>query len=477
MYITINYDLLISFKQKSGDINFNKNLKNTLAMLDQSFSAKNFSKIYEDENRKGVDLASRFIPPVQLINSQLKVLREKLKKRNRLNKDEKAEVRLGIQQLEANKEINLALYFEELEFKVLENSKLGYLINLEKNTSLTSKPLYLIKKNDDVSYFIIKIIQRNIRKLYKVKQSDRHHIVSQLSTLLDNDFPKHLIRTDIKEFYESINHQRLFELIDHENLLSFNSKQYIKSIIQNYTSLSLSDRGVPRGVGISAYLSELFMREFDRKIKFDSDITYYARYVDDISIIYAPSPNLDLRVKRQQITKIAKSFDLKINSLKTKVFDQTKEKFKFDYLGYEFCYENKKLFLDLSSRKFQKYKLRIDKCFESYFSTPSNKQTLAGNLLKARIKFLTSNTKLVGNKNGTLIGVYFSNKLIKPNQSSSKKEKILQLDSYLQKRITELNSGKIKNELKPLKFKEGFDKKRFYKFSTQDIKKIVRIWG
>ena len=46
--------------------------------------------------------------------------------------------------------------------------------------------------------------------------------------------------------------------------------------------------GVPRGIGISAYLSELFMRNVDNQIQELDDLIYYARYVDDIIAIFVP---------------------------------------------------------------------------------------------------------------------------------------------------------------------------------------------
>ncbi|MFZ3088706.1 MAG: antiviral reverse transcriptase Drt3a [Methylotenera sp.] len=443
-------------------------------MLDQSLSAENFVKIFEDENRKGNDLASRFIPTVKEINNQIRNERNKLiKKKSGLSKPDKDVVRAKITELKKDKDTELNLYFEKLASEATLNTKENYKINLEKNTSIASKPVYLIKKDDAVSYFIIKQLQRNIRKLYKVKQSDRHQIVSQLSILLNNKFPKHLIRTDIQEFYETIPHDKLLEIIDHENLLSFTSKQYIKSILNEYRVLSASDKGLPRGVGVSAYLAELYMRDFDRKINCDDEVIYYARYVDDIVVLYAPKPDSNMSVKRAQIAKVAVENGLVINREKTKVFPQIKDKFKFDYLGYEFNFDSKNsknIFLDMSQRKLEKYKNRIDRSFESYINATSKREKLARKTLISRIEFLTSNTKLYGNKNGTLIGIYFSNRLI--NIATH----LIELDKHLITKVSQLNSLLIQAKFENLSFKKGFDNKTFHKYSTQAIQKIVKVW-
>lgn len=439
-------------------------------MLDQSFSAENFAKIFEDENRKGNDLASKFIPAVKEINNHIRNERNKLiNKKSGLSKLDKEVVRAKIKELQKNKDAELNLFLEKLALTTSLNAKENYKINLEKSDSIASKPVYLIKKDDAVSYFIIKQLQRNIRKLYKVKQSDRHQIVSQLSILLDNKFPKHLIRTDIQEFYESIPHDKLLAIIDHENLLSFTSKQYIKSILSEYKALSASDKGLPRGVGVSAYLAELYMRDFDRKVKADDEVIFYARYVDDIVVLYAPKPDSNMSLKRNQISKEAMTNGLAINKAKTKVFSQLEDKFKFDYLGYEFKFENENLFLDMSQNKLEKYKNRIDKSFEHYLNTESKREKSARKILISRAEFLTSNTKLYGNKNGTLIGIYFSNKLI------NKVERLIQLDKYLTAKIKKLKSPTLQAKLNGLSFKTRFEDKTFHKYSTQSIEKIVKV--
>ena len=335
----------------------------------------------------------------------------------------------------------------------------------------------MIKKDDAIGYFINKQLQKNIRKLYKVKQSDRHQIVSQLSILLNNKFPKHLIRTDIQEFYESIPHDKLLEIIDHENLLSFASKQYIKSILNEYKALSASNKGLPRGVGVSAYLAELYMRDFDRKVKEDDEVIFYARYVDDIVVLYAPKPDSNMSVKRTKVAKEAVANGLVINKVKTKVFSKLKDKFKFDYLGYEFKFDSKNIFLDMSQSKLEKYKNRIDKSFEHYLNTESKREKPARKTLISRAEFLTSNTKLYGNKNGTLIGIYFSNKLINPIKSIKKVERLIELDRYLTSKISKLKSPTLQAKLNGFSFKRGFDDKTFHRYNTQAIEKIVMVWS
>jgi hypothetical protein len=64
----------------------------------------------------------------------------------------------------------------------------------------------------------------------------------------------------------------------------------ISQILEDYnskkdTATIKHEKGVPRGVGISSYLSELYMENIDNEIRNLQDVIYYARYVDDIFII------------------------------------------------------------------------------------------------------------------------------------------------------------------------------------------------
>jgi len=54
-------------------------------MLDQMFTAENFRRIYDTENRKGVDLATRFFPTLEPLTH---ALRDKVKEIRDLRKVE-----------------------------------------------------------------------------------------------------------------------------------------------------------------------------------------------------------------------------------------------------------------------------------------------------------------------------------------------------------------------------------------------------
>ena len=56
---------------------------------------------------------------------------------------------------------------------------------------------------------ILRKLNDNIKRIYKEEQANRRLIISQLKVLLEESCPKWIIRSDIKSFYESINHNRI----------------------------------------------------------------------------------------------------------------------------------------------------------------------------------------------------------------------------------------------------------------------------
>ncbi|MDR2651642.1 MAG: RNA-directed DNA polymerase [Prevotellaceae bacterium] len=137
-------------------------------------------------------------------------------------------------------------------------------------TELFSNKLILRKLND------------NIKRIYKDEQANRKIIISQIKVLLDETCPYWVIKTDIKSFYESIDRERLLKKFQDDSMLSYYSmfllhKLFVNTVVDTTT-------GVLRGMNISATLSEIYLRKFDKWIRNCSGVYYYARFVDDIVI-------------------------------------------------------------------------------------------------------------------------------------------------------------------------------------------------
>ncbi|MBE7633542.1 hypothetical protein F7642_04255 [Tenacibaculum finnmarkense genomovar ulcerans] len=463
-------------------------------MLDQSFSSTNFNKLFLKENRKGNFDKSHL--NTEYFNKQEEfknVLREKreLKKNKTLSSEKLDEFAERLENINNEKEEIRLSVFEEYSDKI-NNQDDPFQFKIEYNPV---KEVYTVGK-DPASYYAVKQLQQNINKTFKVIQADRNKIIKQIFNIASDGFPKIIIKTDIKSFYESIPQERLFKKIENNTLLSPFSKKLIKRLFYEFedkkdkTKIPLK-KGIPRGIGISAYLSELYMRDIDNEIKELEDVIYYARYVDDIIVIVCPKTVSKKRDYLNEIKAIVSKNLLELKDgtdgkeTKTKIIDLPKKgnySKCFNYLQYSFNLKNiesddKKysfqLILEISDNKIERYNNKLKKSVEDYNKNAKYNERESRKILTDRLKFLTGNFHLNNNKKNIKSGVYYSNQMLKLNTKSFKS-----LDALNKKRCLALNNlvpppkigiDKIKLKLFLLKkycFKKGFEnkEKHFYTF-------------
>lgn len=432
-------------------------------MLDQSFSLKSFREIFDIENRKGNNIEKRF--KNDFSESKKKVIKLiKINDKIREEKDLDKKKNLYVQRKAIKKERNEII---EQKLEEISNQINQHCIKILNGKDYGGQSY---KLEDNVcNFFISKKIQKNIRETYKVRQSSRYAILSQLINLLEDNCPKYVIRTDIKNFYESIPQKILLEKINNDYLLSIKTKKFINQILESYNGLTgQTDTdtaiGVPRGIGISAYLSELFMRNVDNQIQELDDIIYYARYVDDIIAIFVPQSKREKNFNyKKKIEEIVEKEKLFINEEKTKEYNlldslssNNLKNNSINYLGYEIGSNKKQLVIELSKNKIDKYFKRIKLSFENFSEKKHHNRKKAFKLLSARIKYLTSNTKLRNNKDKVFVGIYYSNPFLNSDKSLKK------LQDELEENInqTEL-TDKQKQKIKAYSFIDGFKKRTF----------------
>lgn len=498
-------------------------------MLDQSFSYENFRILLDVENRKGryledkvffdLDIFKKSREVSDLIIVKNKEIREESYKVKSIHKIEDRDYTL-LDKLNSEKDElkkTREKFLEDILIKIARKTDVeDYELKIKKGQIKWGSQLYEIEHNPE-NYFVTKQLQRNIFKTFKVKQASRKVIIDQLRLLLDDGFPKIIIRTDINKFYESIPHKELLAKIEENSLLSFPSKKMINKVLNQYWKILVADGkklvtdervGIPRGIGFSAYLSELYLRGFDNKIKSLPNVTYYTRYVDDIIIIITPKHRKEIRSVlsyRNEIKKILlSSTRLEINTSKTKVIDITTENserkksitYNLTYLGYRFkiFYSKKtvaecgsirtfisknKLQIFMSDDKLKRYKDKIDATFSDYYASIAKYSTEINpseRMLAKRIKFLTNNHQLFRRKSNVFIGIYFSNEFLSKPYSD-----LLALDTYIKDKISTLptsTNSKLLEKLNKLSFQKGFETKSIVRFNTDSFKngKMVQIW-
>lgn len=466
--------------------------------MDQSFSVKNFIEIFYSENRKGNYIENRFrqykikgttpFSEVCSVSERIKKASDSIKEANKKNPD--CNNSIHQKYLERLKECWKALKKEKYE-KIQEClGEVTDAVNEESfpiriiETDLSddpAKPIYTTERKDAAVFFALKQVQKNIERAFTIKPADRYEIVHQLKNAISDRLPKCIIRTDIKDFFESIPHEQLLGKINKNPIINLRTKKILQDILQQYRKKVDRETGIPRGVSISSYLCELYMRDIDRDIRNLPNIIYYARYVDDIIAIFASNkPDKQCDSYHADITKRIEQEGLSINEEKTeKIAYPTalNNPSNFLFLGYQFSFdENHRLQIGITNKRINKYQDRISASIQQYNARFKYEAQRAQCLLLKRLKYLTGNTRLVNAKKNIMVGIYFSNALVNNHDF------LYELDDYLAEAIKEIkrydypNRIKLKSKIGKLSFKKGFHEKIFYRFSAKELEEILAIY-
>ncbi|MBU2933298.1 MULTISPECIES: antiviral reverse transcriptase Drt3a [Pseudomonadati] len=363
-----------------------------------------------------------------------------------------------------------------------------------KTKKVKGKPVYFLDQLH--KELVLRKATENIQRTYKKKQSDRDIIVKQISSLVKEGIAYKLYKLDIMSFYESINRDYLLDKIDSEPSINYRTKLLVDNFVTQFNKSG--NTGLPRGMSISATLSEIFLSDFDSYIKSHEHVFYYARFVDDIIIITSSKEGKGFENEiKQQLPK-----GLKLNSTKSKkkVISlntakkedsykvKKKVRYQFEYLGYHFsilpppiknnphCFRG--LNIDIAESKQKKIKTRIIKSFVYYYKFGDF------NLLLDRIKLLTSNFSLLDKKKNIQVmsGLYYNYKRIDIDSSESIRalDKTLKYYTHTNPKICKgINHSltKIqKRKLASYSFELGFrNRKRVY-FTPTRQSKLQRTW-
>ncbi|MCP2088891.1 UNVERIFIED_ORG: hypothetical protein J2Y81_004978 [Paraburkholderia sediminicola] len=266
---------------------------------------------------------------------------------------------------------------------------------------------------------VLRRLNNIMRRTYRIKQSDRNDVVRQSIKLLTEPAEKYVVKLDIKGFYESIDRTKLLKQLDEDQLLSDRTRWLLRA---TFDTLSTAvPFGLPRGISVSATLSEILMRRIDQKIRQIEGVYFAARYVDDLLLfcISDPAPIV------QKVGALLPS-GMTLNGEKTKVvfigcccthgcvhtpaacpcaakcscIPDPLQRREISYLGYRASFNNvpssnekkngMKVDVGLSKTKANRYKTRIVSAFLSHAKTPDF------DLLHQRIRFLCENSRLTG---------------------------------------------------------------------------------
>jgi hypothetical protein len=341
------------------------------------------------------------------------------------------------------------------------------LSSFEKRT-VKRKPVFVPANMEDA--FAIKLLDRFIRRIYKVRQSDRNRIVRQLKTLLKDSGNYHVLRLDIKECYETIQFKNLINKFEGKLILA---PECIKLLNGIYSDLQNNHKmhGLPRGLSISPTLAELYLERLDKKIASHPDVIYSARYVDDIIIL---TPEGKERGVETDVEAYMNEMGLTLNRHRDKYATVSSRSAKFDYLGYAIKVEPKnnepnKVTLKISRSKLKKLKYRIAISFSDH------KKQNNISLLKRRLEYLSMLKSVRKGKNGNLLAGLAHNYQYVTDEFECLKP----LDGFLCHQLSNPRFGLNQQEqdiIKKVSIYGNTRKRNVGKFSKSQTVQIMRVW-
>lgn len=131
---------------------------------------------------------------------------------------------------------------------------------------------------------------------------------------------------DIKDFFPSINHNRLIEKLYYE--INLNHKKQVSKIncAKIVESCSISNKGLAVGLIPSPFLANVYLKDFDnilygRLRELELDNILYTRYADDLTISYKACKPLKIKEIEEIVCETLLKFGLKINYKKSRIID------------------------------------------------------------------------------------------------------------------------------------------------------------
>jgi hypothetical protein len=165
-----------------------------------------------------------------------------------------------------------------------------------------------------------------------------------------------VFRTDVKSYYESINHEILLDNLSvyiKDKIVLNLLTQYLKRSVESGGLFKDIKQGISSGCPLSPLISSFYLYELDKEME-DKHV-FYRRYMDDI-IVLSPT-RWKLRKAIKTVNQHFEKLKLKQHPDKTTIGRITND---FDFLGYQFGQEK----ITVSIRTIQNHIRRITQLYE-----------------------------------------------------------------------------------------------------------------
>lgn len=177
----------------------------------------------------------------------------------------------------------------------------------------------------------------------------------------NNTLPCHVLKVDIKKYFETVNHNILLSIIK-KKIKDKKVIWLVKKIINNRVggeSTSNYKKSMPLGNLTSQFFANIYLNELDQYIKHNLKTKYYIRYVDDFVIVHSDKSILEnLKSEINQFLK--QVLDIELHPDKSKIILIGN---RLTFLGFRMFYHHK--LLKKSNLRNMKAKFKfLEKCYE-----------------------------------------------------------------------------------------------------------------
>lgn len=336
----------------------------------------------------------------------------------------------------------------------------------------------------------LRCLNRIIRQTTGLVPSDRDIIVRRLQTIMSEGVPHRVYKYDIRSFFESIDTGSLFQELANVSHIPRSAILVLENYLRELASRNIA--GLPRGIQLSATLSEFALKEFDLHLSKLPAVYYHARYVDDIVIVTS------CRESSHDFGQTIKDLlpqGLQLNSSKTRVLDipvQPKSDGtailgEFDYLGYNFAIHETHRSADrtltrtidvaIASKKIKRIKSRICLSLIDFMNSGDL------GMLERRLQLLSGNYNVRNFTTGRTrnVGLYCNYRRV--NSTA----RLHELDAYLRslmvgrqsrmaKRLAAKLPIRVRKSLLRHSFSKNFENKTFLNFTPVELAELASCW-
>jgi retron-type reverse transcriptase len=179
------------------------------------------------------------------------------------------------------------------------------------------------------------------------------------------------LKCDVKRFYDSVDHEVLFSLIQ-KTIRDERALQLLKNVIGSFHIEEQEGKGTPIGNLTSQIFTNVYLNEFDQFVKHSLKVKHYLRFADDMLFLSHKKSELQALVPQIESFLVEK-LKLRLHPDKVTLRPLTQG---IDFLGYVTFPHHRVLRTTTKRRMFRKLGVRHDEFYEGSIDGDSLNQSL-----------------------------------------------------------------------------------------------------